>query len=72
MPEDRIDELEFKLAFQDDTIEALNNVIAAPDKRLKFLEAAVRQLYKEVKEKGEQHNSSIEEFDPSKEVPPHY
>lgn len=72
MPEDRLDDLEIKLAFQDDTIEALNNVITEQDKRIQLLEDAVRQLYKEIKEKGEQNNSGIEEFDPSKEIPPHY
>lgn len=72
MPEDRIDELEIKLAFQDDTIEALNNVITEQDKRIQLLEEAVRRLYQEIKEKDESHNSGIEDFDPAREIPPHY
>jgi len=59
MPEDRIDELEIKLAFQDDTIEALNDVITEQDKRTKLHEDAVRQLYNELKEKGDKNNSGI-------------
>ncbi|MDX1319593.1 MAG: SlyX family protein [Oceanospirillum sp.] len=72
MPEDRIDELEIKLAFQDDTIEALNHVITEQDKRIKLLEDAVRQLYREMKEKADQDNTGIESFDPAQEIPPHY
>ena len=72
MREDRIDELEIKLAFQDDSIEALNNVITEQDKRIKLLEDAVRQLYTEVKERGDQDGAGIENFDPAHELPPHY
>lgn len=72
MPADRIDELEIKLSFQDDTIEALNDVITEQDKRIKLLEDAVRQLYNEVKEKGDQNSAGIESFDPAQERPPHY
>ncbi len=72
MPEDRIDELEIKLAFQDDTIEALNKVITDQDKRIQLLEESIRQVYKELKEKGDQDSAGIENFDPARELPPHY
>lgn len=72
MPEDRIDELEIKLAFQDDTIEALNKVITEQDKRLLLLEESVRRLYQELKEKEDQDGAGIEGYNPAHEVPPHY
>lgn len=72
MSEDRLDELEIKLAFQDHTIEALNNVITDQDKRIKLLEDALRQLYKEIKEKSGQAGGETEDFNPLREIPPHF
>lgn len=69
--EGRIDELEIRVAFQDDAIDALNKVITAQDKRIKLLEEAIRHLYQEVKERQPADESS-QAFNPVNEVPPHY
>lgn len=69
--EGRIDELEIRVAFQDDAIDALNKVITAQDKRIKLLEEAIRRLYQEVKERQPADEGS-QAFNPINEVPPHY
>lgn len=72
MSDMRVDEVEIRLAFQEDTIEALNKIVAEQDKRIQRLEEGIRQLYKEVQESRNQDESGIQPFDPSNEIPPHY
>ncbi|MBB1485111.1 SlyX family protein [Oceanospirillum sediminis] len=71
MSDMRVDEVEIRLAFQEDTIEALNKIVAEQDKRIQRLEEGIRQLYKEVQEHRSQ-DDDIRPFDPANEVPPHY
>jgi len=71
MSDMRVDEVEIRLAFQEDTIEALNKIVAEQDKRIQRLEEGIRQLYKEVQEHRNQ-DDDIQPFDPANEVPPHY
>lgn len=71
MSDMRVDEVEIRLAFQEDTIEALNKIVAEQDKRIQRLEEGIRQLYKEVQEHRNQ-DDDIQPFDPVNEVPPHY
>ncbi len=66
----RIDELESRLAFQDDLIEKLNEVIARQDRellqltqRLNELEAKINDIAKTAAQPGAM---------PGEEVPPHY
>ena len=68
--ESRLDELESRLAFQDDLIESLNEIIARQDRELGRLELRVKAL-------GEKLNDFSESADmpspsPGHEVPPHY
>lgn len=68
--ESRLDELESRLAFQDDLIESLNEIIARQDRELGRLELRVKAL-------GEKLNDFAESADmpgpsPGHEVPPHY
>ncbi len=66
----RLDELESRLAFQDDLIESLNQVIARQDRdlarltlKLQRLTAKVNDIAESVADSG---NSS------GREIPPHY
>ena len=52
MVEERITELEIKLAYAEDFIQQLNGVIAEQDKRLMSLEDDVRLMKKAIKEVG--------------------
>ena len=68
--ESRLDELESRLAFQDDLIESLNEIITRQDRELARLELRVKTL-------GEKLNDFAESADmpgpsPGHEVPPHY
>jgi SlyX protein len=72
MSEERIDELEIRLAFQDDIIDALNTAVAEQDKRIQLLEEGMRELYQQVKERQSPEDDGIQPFDPSSEIPPHY
>lgn len=64
---DRIDDLEARLAFQDDTIQALNSTIITQQKQLDLLKRKMELLIK-------RHNEILEQWqeveDNSK--PPHY
>lgn len=63
----RIDELEIRQAFQDDTIERLSQVIARQDE-------AIRQLQRRFKEASEQMDAITVQLEPDtgSEPPPHY
>lgn len=67
----RIDELEIRVAFQDDAIDALNKVITEQDKRIKLLEESMRRLYQELKER-QVADEGGQAFNPAHEIPPHY
>ncbi|SHE70153.1 SlyX protein [Microbulbifer donghaiensis] len=65
----RVDELESRLAFQEDTLAQLNDVIAAQDSQIRALAAALREL-------GEKYGDLSFEMQggskASDEKPPHY
>lgn len=63
----RVDELESRQAFQDDTIERLSQVIARQDDE-------IRQLQRRFKEATEQMDAITVQLEPdtSNEPPPHY
>lgn len=66
----RLDELESRLAFQDDLLEQLNRVIARQDRELADLGRRVRELERRLAELAE---AAAGPGTPSAhEVPPHY
>ena len=68
--ESRLDELESRLAFQDDLIENLNEIIARQDRALVRLELRVKALSDKFNDLAE--SSAIPGDSSGHEVPPHY
>ncbi|WP_233520550.1 SlyX family protein [Flocculibacter collagenilyticus] len=66
--EQRIEELESKLAFQDDTINQLNDEIAHHQEKLQLLQKQIELLGKKFKETHSSTITTAEEEPP----PPHY
>ena len=68
MQEERLIELETKLAFQETTIQELNEVITRQQGQLDILQAAILELHGRMKSFSEEATR-----DPSEEPPPpHY
>jgi SlyX protein len=65
--EERVMELESRLAFQDDTIQALNDVLVAQQRSLERMQLQMAALIKRQEEMGGQFEA-FEEDAP----PPHY
>ncbi|SEJ37437.1 MULTISPECIES: SlyX family protein [unclassified Pseudomonas] len=65
--EDRVMELESRLAFQDDTIQALNDVLIAQQRSMERLQLQMAALIKRQEEMGGQFEAFEEEA-----PPPHY
>ncbi|WP_433769235.1 SlyX family protein [Pseudomonas putida] len=65
--EDRVTDLESQLAFQDDTIQALNDVLAAQQRIVERLQAQMAALLKRQEEMAGQFETFEEEA-----PPPHY
>ncbi len=65
--QERIDTLETRLAFQDDTIQQLNDALIAQQARIDLLETEMRQLIDEFR--GGMTEAQIGPVD---ELPPHY
>jgi len=68
--ESRLDELESRLAFQDDLIENLNEIIARQDRDLARLELRVKSLADKLNDIGE--SAAMSGSPQGHEVPPHY
>jgi SlyX protein len=66
----RLQELESRLAFQDDLIESLNRIIARQDRDLIRLELRIKSLGDKVNDLGE--SGAAPGTLPEHEVPPHY
>jgi SlyX protein len=65
--QERTDTLETRLAFQDDTIQQLNDALIAQQARIDLLEAEIRQLIDEFRGGvTEAQNGPVDE------LPPHY
>lgn len=67
MSEERLELIETKLAYQEDTIQALNDLVAAQQEKITYLEALILRLSERMHSVSEQSGS----FD-STEIPPHY
>jgi SlyX protein len=65
--EDRVTDLESRLAFQDDTIQALNDVLVAQQRVVERLRLQMAALLRRQEEMSGQFESSEEEA-----PPPHY
>lgn len=68
--ESRLDELESRLAFQDDLIESLNETIARQDRELGRLELRVKALADKLNDFAE--SAAMPGASSEHEVPPHY
>ncbi|KWR74674.1 SlyX family protein [Cupriavidus sp. IDO] len=66
--DDRLNELEIKLAFQEDLLEALNVTVARQQQQLDLLQEQFRALYQQVRSSA----STAAEANPQHEIPPHY
>lgn len=65
--ESRLNELEAKLSFAEDMIDALNQSVYRQQERLDLLERQIRLLHQQI-----QSIQPDEELDPRSEIPPHY
>lgn len=68
MSSDRLDDLEARLAFQDDTLHALNEVICKQQDQLDRLQTRYRELVDMVEALLEQQEARA----PREQKPPHY
>ena len=66
-PEERIDELEIKLSFQEQVISELNEEVTAQNSRVAALERALKQLQDRLQSSGAEAADSQPE-----PPPPHY
>ncbi|MGD2128100.1 MAG: SlyX family protein [Lysobacterales bacterium] len=68
--EERMQELESRLAFQDDLIESLNGVVVRQDRELTRLVRRLDELERKLAEMAEA--AALSGTPPGHEVPPHY
>ncbi|QEZ44018.1 SlyX family protein [Cupriavidus oxalaticus] len=66
--DERITELEIKLAFQEDLLETLNATVARQQQQIDLLQGQFRALYQQLRSAA----STAAESDPLQEIPPHY
>jgi len=64
---ERLDELEIKLSFTEDTVDALNRVVAQQQARIDLLQDELRILFQQIRQ-----NTAAEKGDLREEIPPHY
>lgn len=67
MSESRIIELEIKIAYQEDLLQALNEIVSEQQKQIIRLEETCKYLNEQMKTRG-----GNQEVNQSFEVPPHY
>ena len=68
MNNDRLTDLEIKLAFQEDLVDSLNQVVTAQQRELELLQGQVRLLYQQLKSLQPSDIASAGDEAP----PPHY
>jgi SlyX protein len=69
MPTERLDDLEIKMAFQEELVEALNGVVVRQQQEIELLQQQIRYLYRQVRDLRPADEASPA---PEEEVPPHY
>ena len=62
--QDRVNDLEMRLSFQDDTIDTLNAILVAQQRAVERLQLQMMALLKRQEEMGGQFESSEEEAPP--------
>ncbi len=67
----RIDDLQVKVAFQDDLVESLNQMVASQQRTILDLQQQMQVLYQRV-ESYQNGDTGVEPFNPLTEIPPHY
>ena len=65
--EDRLAELEVKLSFADDALDALNRTVFRQQQQIDALQCGFRLLRQQM-----QISQSAEQAEPNDEIPPHY
>jgi len=65
----RLDELESRLAFQDDLIDSLNKVISRQDREITNMASQIKDLFTRI---SEQTETAAPGTPAEHEVPPHY
>ncbi len=65
----RLDELESRLAFQDDLIESLNQVISRQDREITTMAGQLKDLFTRISEQAETATPGTAA---EHEIPPHY
>ena len=68
MKEDRLIELETKIAYQEETLRVLNEVVTRQQKEIEALQQACRHLSERVARVGQDSLKGSE----ADEIPPHY
>ena len=66
--ENRIEKLEIKLSYQDDTVQALSDIVARQDQEIERLKLEMKEL----KEKFQDINVSAVKPQEEETPPPHY
>lgn len=72
MSEERLVNIEIKLAFQEDQIEALNATVYEQQQKLERLQTLFEALARQLRELSEAGNEGLIEGSPASERPPHY
>ena len=68
MSEDRLIDIETKLAYQEDLLESLNQLVIKQQDRIDMLETVCRRLLDHIKDTKEPGEAGGEQY----EIPPHY
>lgn len=68
MSEQRLIEIETKLAYQEDTLRVLNEVVTQQQQQIE----ALRQTCRQLAERIARGNETVFKGTPADEVPPHY
>ena len=66
--EQRLTELEVKLAFQDDLLDTLNLTVTRQQQQIDLLQQQLRLLYQQMRTQTQDADPSA----PQHEIPPHY
>jgi SlyX protein len=69
MNDERIIELEIKLAYQEDLLQTLNNIVGEQQQQIQRLEKTCQLLYERMKSLSTETSGNSLDVD---EVPPHY
>ncbi len=65
--EQRLIEIEFKIAYQEDLIQTLNDVVYQQHEKIRLLEDQDRKLMERIKALGESPDNGVDD-----QPPPHY